>query len=143
MGRGILKKKKNLTSGDRLVDWLFNRLIDMADKKVGELRFGKIAGKTIKKVGKHYEASGDLGRTHLFLGYPDMKSDIEIEYRMSERSKGRIFMHELIHILFKQNIGREQYIRQLENYLWPRLCEEQKQVLIKKVHLLRDKSRLR
>ncbi len=142
MSRKRPNKENNLKSGDKLVDWLFKRLMDAADKKVVGLKFKKIAGKKIKKVGKNYEADGDLGRTYLFFGYPDIKSDIEIEYRMSKRSKGRVFMHELMHVLFKQNVRREKYIRQLENYLWPRLCEEQKQEFIKKAHLLRDESRL-
>lgn len=135
----IKARKKKISSGDKLVDWLFEMLMDVADKKVNELAFKKLINGKIEKIGKHYVGSGDLGRTYLGILDIGRNNDIEIEYRMSERSKGRVFMHELGHILFRR--VREKDIRRLENRLWSRLCEDQKQALIKKLYQLRNKSR--
>lgn len=133
-------KKKKITSGDRLVDWLFNRLIDVTNKRVSEVSCKKLMKRKPEKIGKLYYGKGELGGVFLDNEY-NKENEIEIEYRISKRTKGRVFMHELSHILFNKSIGIEKQIRQFENYLWPRLCEEQKQLLIKKLYLLKIKPR--
>lgn len=139
MLRKKIVKKQRMTSGDKLVDWLFKRLMDTADKRVLSVKCKKLIKGKIEKIGKQYHGNGDLGI--VFSNENNRENEIEIEYRISKRAKGRVFMHELGHILYNKSVGRERYIRQFEDYLWPRFCEEQKQKLIEVMCLLRIKSR--
>lgn len=123
-----MKKAKNhsdlmMEGGYKLADWIFCRLIDILNDQSTEMKvtFKRLNKNTPKKVGKIYY--GHLGR----LIPKDDGFHIIIEPRMSERSKMRVFCHELLHILF-ENIDDEKPIENLEHILWPMFSEPQKQI---------------
>lgn len=133
-----MKRSKN-----ELANWLFKMVIDilnaqsnLGDKAPIKVKFCRLNKRKPKKVGKIY--IGLIGATD----DPDSDKDywdIRIESRISKRSKIRVFLHEMLHVLFWDE-ERERPILRLENLLWPNLSEDQKQLLNKFMHSLSKKS---
>lgn len=138
-----MKKAKNhsdlMTEGGyKLADWIFCRLIDILNDQSIEMKviFKRLNKNTPKKAGKIYY--GHLGQLNL----QDDDFCIIIEPRISERSKMRVFCHELLHILF-ENIDDEKPVENLEHILWPMFSEPQKQMFKIYMHELARKNNLK
>lgn len=109
-------------------EWMFKRILGLASGRVVKIKvvFDKIEKGRPEKRRKTYigvigeEETLGCGRGHL----------ITIEPRISERSKIRVFCHELLHILFDV-VQSESAIEKIEDMLWRSLSERQKQLLKK------------
>ncbi len=121
-----MKRSKN-----DLANWLFKMVVDVLNGKSSlsyeapiKVIFCKLNKRKPKKVGKIY--IGVLGKTY----EQEIKDcwQIYIESRISERSKIRVFLHEMLHVLFWDE-DREDPILNLEYLLYPSLSEDQKQFL--------------
>ena len=129
-------------SDNDLANWLFKTIVDIlnaksdiGDKAPIKVTFCELNKTKPKKVGKTY--IGVIGKTD----EPSIEDywDIRIESRISERSKIRVFLHEMLHIAF-WNENRERPILSLEYLLYPKLSEDQKQFLYKFMYSLSKKS---
>jgi hypothetical protein len=129
-------------SDDQLANWIFKMIIDvlngksnLSEKAPIKVKFCWLNDKKPKKIGKIY--IGVIGETD-DPGIEDFWK-ICIEKRISERSKIRVFLHEMLHVLF-WNENRENPILKLEHLLYPKLSEDQKQLLKKFMYSLSKKS---
>lgn len=128
---------RKIKEGQRneLADWIFCRLTDILNDQDVTIKvvFGKLMKKAPIKIGKEY--IGHLGQKEIS---DDGIQLITIEPRMSERTKMRVFCHELLHILH-EDINDEKPIENLELILWPLLSENQKQLLREYMYVLAKK----
>lgn len=129
-------------SRNKLVNQIFKLIIDViimkssiADRYPIRVKFCKLDKKSLKKrniymddsVGLTFEPGDKNGLKDAWL--------ILIEHRISKSLKGRVFLHEMLHILF-WNENRENPILKLEEIIWPELSEDQKKFLIQIMYLL-------
>lgn len=128
-------KKAKERPRNELTDWIFCRLTDILNDQdmVIKVVFKRLMKSAPVKVGKEY--MGHLGQKEIL---DDGTQLITIEPRMSERTKMRVFCHELLHILH-EDIDDEKPIQNLELILWPLLSENQKQLLKEYMYLLSGK----
>ncbi len=119
MKRGRKRKKVAITSGDKVVDWVFQMVCDVLKNE--DIQIVVVAGMEAI-TGKIGLLNSSNRCRHKYDGYC-----IHLDYKLSERGKWRIFFHELLHILFEN--AKEKAILCGENLLWARMCEEQKQII--------------
>lgn len=105
-------------------EWMFQRVLSLARGRLARIKvvFKKIEKEKPRKNRKVYH--GPIGEME--PGYNHYL--IIIDSRITERSKIRVFCHELLHILFNV-IKDESVIEKMEHMLWRNLNEDQKQEL--------------
>lgn len=111
-------------------EWIFKRILVLASgRTIGiKLVFERIERIKPQKRRKIY--IGTIGEEEPLRGKNYL---IRIDPRISERSKIRVFCHELLHILFDV-VESEPAIEKMEYILWKCLSEKQKQLLKKRMY---------
>jgi hypothetical protein len=111
------RKKKIVTSGDAVVDWVFGRICDILNHEDIQAVVTRIKHK--KKTGfLHYLG----GCEYNFNGYC-----VHVSKTLNKEDKYKTFFHEILHIFCEH--AKEASIEEGENLLWPRMSEEQKQII--------------
>lgn len=115
------RKKKIVSSGDRVVDWVFGRVCDILNYEDIQV--------VVTQIKREGDREGDVGIMHRpntckhnFDGYC-----VHVSKTLKRGDKHKTFFHEVLHILCEHT--EEESIEEGENLLWPRMSEEQKQII--------------
>ncbi len=115
------RKKKIITSGDRLVDWIFRRFVEFLNYEVMAIR---------KKKGLR---DPDDHHCKALRGFLTVDDEIYLSAsKVQHRNKDEMLetlIHEVSHLLFED--VKERHIAQLENILGLKFTDEQKRILKK------------
>lgn len=120
-----MTKRKNRKgpplSGDRLVDWIFRRFVEILNYEV-------LAIKKKKRL-----SDPDDPHHNALMGLLTEEDEIylsasKVQHRNKDEMLGTL-IHEISHILFRD--VKERYIEQLENILVIKFTDEQKRILKK------------
>jgi hypothetical protein len=103
---------KQVSSGDRLVDWFFNKVVTALNEDIEAIRIKN------KLLDGQQELLGFLENDIIYLSKENCKN-------LNFMTK--VLLHELLHSVF-DDLSEEDVLK-LENLLWKRLSKKQKEIL--------------